>query len=192
MKPIRTMGGWTVLTLLLLTTVVAGPAAAHGPTGTLGLEATPGTDPLTARVRALLEYSNDREVAPGATVTVDARDATGRTLGAQPMTDQGRGLYETTLTFPVAGTWTLAVTAANPAATGETTVTVSAAPVTTVPAPADDGEASNNSIAQSQQGNTGNDDDDGGSSAVVIGIVAALVLGAVAVSVYLMRRRAAS
>jgi cobalamin biosynthesis Mg chelatase CobN len=179
------------LTLLLLGTVVAGPAGAHGPTGTLGLEARPGGDPLTARVRALLEYSNDREVAPGATVTVEARDASGRALGPQPMSDQGRGLYETTLTLPTAGTWTLAVVAANPAATGETTVTVSAtAAATTAPAPADDGEGSNNAAAPSQERTTENDDDGGGSSAVVIGIVAVLVLAAIAAAVYMRRRRA--
>src|SRR5687768_12747752 len=105
--------------LMMWCAMPVAPAGAHGATGTLGLEATPGSAPLTARVRALLEYSNDREVAPGATVTVEGRDAAGQAVGPLPLADQGRGLYEATLTFPAAGAWTLTVTAVNPTATGQ-------------------------------------------------------------------------
>lgn len=158
-------------------------AGAHGATGTLGLEATPGAAPLTARVRALLEYSNDREVAPGATVTVEGRDATGQTVSAQPLADQGRGLYEATLTVPTAGVWTFTVTAVNPAATGQTTVTVaaSASPPTTG---AGDVQTSSDEATADRA-----DSADGGVSVVVIvGIM--LVVGiAIGTAAAFARRR---
>lgn len=177
--------------VLMLSAVPAVPAGAHGATGTLGLEATPGTAPLTARVRALLEYSNDREVAPGATVTVGGRDATGQTVGPQALADQGRGLYEATLTLPAAGAWTLTVTAVNPAATAQTSVTVSAsAPAATTPttAPGDVRTSSDEAAADRADQDSTNASDDGVSVVVVVGIM--LVVGiAIGTAAAFARRR---
>ena len=50
---------------------LASPAGAHGTTGTMGIEVVPGAAPLTADVRVLLEYANDREVVPGTAGTLD-------------------------------------------------------------------------------------------------------------------------
>jgi hypothetical protein len=174
------------MTTLLVIALPVGPAGAHGANGTLGVEATPGSAPLTARVRALLEYANDREVAPGATVTAEARDPAGRVVGPQPMADQGRGLYETTLTLPAAGTWTIAVAAVDPAAVAQTTITVvEGSAVTTVPttrapiAARPDSQARGTAPA-----------DDGVSAVVIVGIILVVAI-AVGGAAMWARRRAA-
>ncbi|MFO7591031.1 MAG: hypothetical protein R6X23_09040, partial [Acidimicrobiia bacterium] len=96
----------------------AGVATAHGDEGKMQLEAT-ASGPLQAFVRATVIYENDSEVALGATVTVEASGPDGQSLPPTPLVEAGDGRYEATLTFPVAGAWTLRATAADPAATGE-------------------------------------------------------------------------
>ncbi|MFA5885885.1 MAG: FixH family protein [Acidimicrobiia bacterium] len=171
------------------------PAAAHGAAGTLGIEVIPGATPLTATVRVLLEYANDREVVPGATVVATATGPDGRTVGATPLADQGRGVYEGTLTLPAAGTWTVTVTATEPAATAQATVAVGAtgtSPTTLAGTPltrlADPGDVRTSSDRASRAERSAGGDD-GGSSTAVIAVIAVVALVAAGAVVLVVRRR---
>ena len=182
-------------TVVMVLALPITPAGAHGATGTLGLEATPGAAPLTVRVRALLEYSNDREVAPGATVTVEGRQASGQTVGPQALADQGRGLYEATLTLPGDGAWTFTVTAVDPAATGQVSLTLSTASGTSpataagdVRTSSDDATAADQADRDSTATTATETTDDGVSVVVIVGII--LVVGiAIGTAAAFARRR---
>lgn len=159
-------------------------AGAHSATGTLGIEATPGPAPLTAHVRVLLEYSNDREVAPGASVVARAAGPDGHSVGDTPLTDVGNGVYDGTLTMPAAGSWKVTVTATNPSATADATVAVVAALTPT----ATTDTIGTSSDAVSKDRGAGTEDD--GTSALWIGAVVVVVAAAVTAGVVLVRRRA--
>lgn len=175
-----------VAATLLACAGLAGPAAAHGPTGTMGIEVVPGATPLTADVRVLLEYANDREVVPGATVVGTATGPDGQTVAPTPLADKGSGVYEVTLPLPVPGTWAVSVTAADPVAAAEATVTVRAAPSTTagpldqpVLQPKDD-------VVSSSNGSDGSDD---GPSAALLAVIAVVLVAGAGVAFTRVRRR---
>jgi hypothetical protein len=183
-----------LLRALVVTTAVVGllahSAGAHGPVGTLGIEVTAGDAPLTARVRVLLEYVNDRDVAPGATVTATATGPDGGTVGPVPLVDRGQGVYDTELTMPSAGTWTVAVTAADPAAVAEATVAVRPANATSDDDdPGATGDPTSSSSADRASGETGSSDD-GPGPVVLVGVAVVVVAGA-ALALLLVRRRSA-
>jgi len=162
---------------------VALPAGAHGSVGTLGIEVTPGAAPLTATVRVLLEYANDREVAPGATVVAEAIGPDGATVGPTPLADRGQGSYEAVLTMPAAGPWTVTVTASDPAATASGSVTVSATPTATTAPDADV------RISADQATRERRPSDDGGPSPALLAAVAVVLVAAAGVTFVLVRRR---
>ncbi len=120
------------LVVLLALVVLAGlgpglgppPAGAHGGVGTMGLEVTPGPEPQSARVRVLLEYAGDRHLATGAVVTAAATGPAGAALAPTPVPEVAEGRYTTVVALPAPGTWTVTVTAADPAATARAEVTV--------------------------------------------------------------------
>jgi len=192
------------LALVAVATVLAvvspaAPAGAHGAQGTLGIEVTPGAAPLTAKVRVLLEYANDREVAPGATVTASAAAPGGQTVGAQPLADEGKGAYETTLTMPAAGQWTVTVTASDPTATAQAPVVVSATASTPTSVASGSGgtltgdlgdvrTSSDEANRESTSGNDG-DDDRGDSRAAWIVVIGVVLVGAAVGAVLVVRRR---
>lgn len=166
---------------------LAGPAGAHSADGVMGIEVTPGTAPLTAKVRVLLEYASDRHVVPGATVTATAAGPDGATVGPVPLDDRGEGSYEKILALPTAGAWTVTVTAVDPAATAAAAVTVSAAvgPGTTAPTPADAGiETSSDRATQDRPKSA-----DGGASPAFLAAIAVVVVAAAGVVVVLVRGR---
>lgn len=138
----RARSACMLLVPLVVSMVVVGGSArmgaAHSAVGTLGIEALPGSEPLTAKVRALLEFVNDGHPVPGAVVSASAVGPSGSTIAPVPLSDSGDGLYEGTLTMPVAGQWTVTVTAVEPAATTSATVDVAdtaRAPVPTTSPP---------------------------------------------------------
>ncbi|GMU78302.1 MAG: hypothetical protein AMXMBFR46_10970 [Acidimicrobiia bacterium] len=189
-----------VLTLLgALAVLAAGalPAGAHGAQGTLGVEVTPGAAPLTARVRVLLEYANDRDVVPGAAVSATATGPAGQVVGPQALADQGRGVYEATLTVPAPGSWTVDISAADPAATARATVVVSAAatPTTAITSPLGstpttapgDVRASSDEVTRDQ---AGSGDDGGVPTALLVTGAAVVAVGAIVGGVVWSRRRA--
>ena len=142
---------------------------------------------LQAFVRATVIFENDTEVAVDATVFVDATGPDGATVPATPLVEAGDGRYEATLTFPVAGAWTLRATATDPAATAEVAfaATETAAPATTTTAP--DVE-----VAEPRRATAPDDDDDGSSLAVpiiAIAAIAAIGIGAAAGAWVLQHRR---
>lgn len=174
-----------VVGVVLAVFTTAGAAAAHGDEGRMQLEAT-ASGSLQAFVRATVIYENDSEVALGATVTVAATGPAGQTVEPTPLVEAGDGRYETTLTFPVAGAWTLQATATDPAATGEAAFTASetAAPATTSTLPEID-------VAEPRRA-TAPADDDGSSLIVPIVAVVAIGLGAAVGAWVLQRRRRAT
>jgi hypothetical protein len=175
---------WFALVAVALTVVLAaaGAATAHGDEGKMQLEAT-ASGPLQAFVRATVIYENDSEVALGATVTVEASGPDGQSLPPTPLVEAGDGRYEATLTFPVAGAWTLRATAADPAATGEVafTATETAVPVTTTTVPEVD-------VGEPRRATAPADDDEGSSLVVPIIVVVAIGLGA-AIGAWVFQRR---
>jgi hypothetical protein len=167
---------------------VTAPAAAHGETGTLGIEVTPGAAPLSAQVRLLLEYANDRDVAPGATVVAEAVGPDGVRVGPVPATDRGAGRYDAVLALPAAGTWTVSVTSTNPAASASAEVSLAATAATTPSTrPADDVKASSQQASRT----VGDDDSsDGSPSPLVLVVIAIVLVAAIGVAFHLVRRRA--
>lgn len=189
-RRLATVGALSAFGVAVLAALGA-PAGAHGAEGTMGIEVTPGTGLLTARVRVLLEYANDRDVAPGATVVAEARGPGGQTVGPQPLTDQGRGVYEATLTMPVAGTWTVTVRAANPSATAQADVVIAAAPTATTARPPT-GDVRTSSDREARGTRAGRDGDEGGSGTAPIALaIVALAAGVGIGWVVVMRRRRA-
>lgn len=184
-----------VLAALVVLVVSAGtswapPAGAHGDDGTMGIEVTPGPAPLTARVRILLEYANDGDVAPGATVVADAVGPGGQTVGPAPLADQGQGGYEAVLTMPAAGAWTVTVTATGPAATATQEVTVVAAPATTAPTPATTDTPSSTDVRiSSDRASQDEEPSDDGPGAALIAAIAVGVVAVAGAAVLLVRRR---
>lgn len=176
-----------------LLAAVAGPAGAHGPVGTMGIEVVPGAAPLTAQVRILLEYANDREVAAGATVTATATGPEGATVGPVPLLDRGQGRYDAVLTVPTAGSWSVAVTAADPAATAEATVSVSATSSSTSGTIAGDlGRPDDTDDTGDERAAGARDADDGstdGPSPVLLIAIAVVLVAVGAVTFTLVRRR---
>jgi len=143
-------------------------------------------------VKVLLEYANDREVVPGATVTGAATGPDGATVAATPLADRGQGVYEVTLTLPAPGDWTVSVTAADPVAAAEATVTVSAAPSTTtgtldqpVLQPKDDDVASSDRSSSDADA----EDSDGGPSAALLAVIAVVLVAGAGVAFTRVRRR---
>lgn len=179
---------WLGLVAAALTAflAVSGVATAHGDEGKMQLEAT-ASGSLQAFVRATVIFENDSEVALGATVTVEASGPDGQTVPATPLVEAGDGRYEATLTFPVAGAWTLRATATDPAATGEVafTATETAAPVTTTTVPEVD-------VAEPRRATAPADDDEGSSLVVPIVVVVVIGLGAAIGAWVLQRRRRAT
>jgi hypothetical protein len=165
------------------------PAAAHGDTGTLGIEVTPGTAPLSAQVRLLLEYANDGDVAPGATVVAEAVGPDGARVGPVPATDRGAGRYDALLTMPTAGTWTVSVTSTNPAASASAEISVATTAATTTPStrPADDVEASSQRASRTE---ADDDSSDGSPSPLVLVVIAVALVAAIVLAFNLVRRRA--
>ena len=157
-------------------------AGAHSAEGILGVEATPAPEARAVMVSATLKYANDNDPATGATVSVVATDPTGVAIAPVTLRDVGLGGYQGTVDLPAAGTWTLTVTAADPAATATTTVTVDdqaedppePAPTTATPDP--------------NPGGDGAADDD---STIVI-VAAVVIVGVLiaAAAIVLNRRRA--
>jgi hypothetical protein len=185
-RPARSIALVGVVLGLLL--ALAGTAAAHGATGTMGIEVTPGAAPLTAKVRILLEYSNDREVATGATVVAEATGPDGATVGPVPLGDQGQGSYEGVLTMPSEGSWTITVTASDPSATASaefsaTRATTTDVPATTTVAP-DDVQISTDRAQRAEDGASGDGPDNAFLVLIAVGLAAA-----VGVTFVLVRRR---
>ena len=166
---------------------LARPAGAHGAVGTMGIQVLPGAAPLTAEVRVLLEYANDREVAPGASVIAVAADPGGTTTARQTLIDRGNGVYETTLTMPAAGPWTVTVTATEPTATAQATVVVSAAPAPSSSSGTLEGDLDDAPDDRADPGDP-SDTSDGPSPVVLAGIAVMLVAGAV-LAFRVVRRR---
>jgi hypothetical protein len=111
--------------------LTAGPAAAHGDEGTMEVvTAEPGA-PLTVTVEVGLLYANDDDLATEATVAVILTGPDGTTIGPVDVPLDRDAIYATAIEVPGPGTWTLAFTAENPAATATATVEVTEAPSTT-------------------------------------------------------------
>jgi len=172
------------------TVVTSVPAGAHGADGTMGIEVLPGSAPLTAKVRVLVEYANDGEVAPGATVVATATAADGATVGPVALTDEGQGNYGVTMTLTAPGQWSVAVTATNPAATAEATVSVSAAASTSgaTGAGADDRLDDSRQESQTQRAHPPEESSDG-PSPVLLAVIGIVLIAAAAATFALVRRR---
>ena len=188
--PARCVGLVAATTFVLV--AFALPAGAHGDDGTMGIEVLPGSAPLTARVRVLVEYANDGDVATGATVVAAATGPDGAAVGPVPLAEQGQGNYGATMSLTAPGTWAVTVTATNPAATAQATVTASA---TGAPPPTTAGSSST-SVARSDAGDEPQtelsftpDDDSDGTSPLLLAGVAILLAAAAGVTVMLVRRR---
>ncbi len=177
---------WVVLGVCVVSALLAGPAFAHGDEGKMQLEATPSGS-LQAFVRATVIFENDNEPALGAAVAVDAVGPDGQTVAATSLVEAGDGRYEATLTFPVAGAWTVRATATDPTATGEVTVTATeaVAAVTTTTAPAIE-------LDEPRGVTTSDEDDDGSSLAVPIIAIVVLGIGGAAGAWLLQHRRRSS
>jgi hypothetical protein len=184
-----------VAAIVVVLLALAAPAGAHGDTGTMGIEVTPASpagEPPRVRVRVLLEYANDRDVAPGATVVATATGPDGATVGPVPLTDRGQGRYDTEVTLPVAGSWTVTVTATNPTASASAGIslepaTTSLVPGTTTPGTSADGiDTSSDRIARDP---TASSDDGAGTSPVLLAVIAIAVVAVAAGVVTLVRRR---
>jgi len=141
---------------------------------------TPGAAPRAVQVRALLEYANDREVAPGATVVAEASGPAGTRVGPVPLSDEGRGVYSATLTVPADGTWAVTVTATNPTATASASVTIPGAATTTT------GEVQ---ISADRAAQDDRRSDDGGPSPAMLAAIAAVLVAATATAFVMVRRR---
>ena len=196
-RTVRTLLGTGAAVLLVVT--VAGPASAHSASGVMGIEVTPGPAPLTAEVRVLLEYANDRHVVPGATVTATASGPDGAAVGPVTLADRGEGSYSAVLTMPAAGAWTVTVTAADPAAAATEAVTVAAGSTTSGRlegdlgtttttsgrAADDDIQISSDHAAQDQR----RADEGGGTSPALVAAIAVVLVAAAGVVVVLVRGR---
>jgi len=180
---VRRLGAVAALAAVALLGSI-GPAVAHGDEGRMQLEVTP-SGPVAAFVRATVIFENDSEPALGAAVTVEATGPEGQTLPATPLTEAGDGRYEATLTFPVAGTWTVRAVATDPAATGEVTAAITEAVAATTTTTVPEVE-----IAESRRARA-SDEDDGSSLVVPIVAVAVIGLGG-ALAAWLLQRRRSS
>lgn len=187
-----------VMAAVVVAAVALAPSAgAHGVQGTLGIEVAPGAAPLTAAVRVLLEYANDRDVAPGATVVAEAAGPGGQTVAARPLADQGKGVYAGTLTMPAAGSWTVTVTATDPVATAQAVVVVSAVPspptagtggsTTTTGDVRTSGDRVDRAAEPSDGGGGGSDD--GGSGGALLVVIGVVLVAAGVGAVFVVRRR---
>jgi hypothetical protein len=189
-RRLATVGALSAFGVAVLAALGA-PAGAHGAEGTMGIEVTPGTGSLTARVRVLLEYANDRDLAPGATVVAAARGPGGQTVGPVPLADRGRGLYEGTLTMPVAGTWNVTVSAANPTATAQADVVIAATPTTSTTAGPPSGDVRTSSDREARGIRAARDDEGGSGTAAIALAIVALAAGVGIGWVVVMRWRRA-
>ncbi len=102
----------------LMVWFASSPAHAHGPIGIFQFQHGNQNGPLRVDFRVRLIYANDTDpVTRGATVTVKGIGPEGAALPATPLTYTGTdGYYETTITFPVTGSWTMTFLSENPAA----------------------------------------------------------------------------
>ena len=161
-------------------TALAAPALAHSDDGVFtGLDAVPGAQPLEVSVRARLVYANDRDPAPGATVSVDAVAADGAATPPSPLRDNGDGTYEGALTLPTAGNYTLRFTAATPLAAADAPYAATATTTTTTTTTA---------VPSTQPPDVDGDDSGGGAAPIAAGFGGVAVIG-VGVAAFLLWRR---
>jgi hypothetical protein len=167
---------------------LATSAGAHNDTATMGIEVTPGPEPLTAKVRVLLEYTSDGDVAPGALVVAEATGPDGAAVAATPLADVGGGNYEAVMAMPSEGSWLVTVTATNPAAAASADIGLEAATVTVVPdaptSPDPEVDISADAVRRTEAPSS-----DDGPSPALVALIAVAVVAALGAAVVVVRRR---
>lgn len=168
--------------------VPSGAAGAHSDAGTMGIELTQGSTPASVNVRILLEYANDRDTAPGATVVASATGPEGVTVGPTPLADRGAGSYEGVLTMPSDGDWTVTVTATGPAASASAGITLVSASGTVAPAPTTTTPA-DIAISADRAARDDTSSSDDGPGVLLLAAIAVAVVAVAGAAVALVRRR---
>jgi hypothetical protein len=130
-----------------------------------------------------VRYLNDGDVAPGATVVVEAVAPDGVVAPGVPLADMGGGSYEAVLSLPAPGTWTLRTTATTPTAMVEVAYVAGSLATTTPRRSGSDDGRSNPGPGEAAGGGSSDADSDEGSDApvVVIFVIAILVVAVLAI-----------
>jgi hypothetical protein len=198
--PIRRRASWSGVLMAAVAALVllASPASAHGDEGTMEVVTAEEAGPLEIRAEVGVLYANDDDLATEADVTVTATGPGGETVGPEPVELDHDAVYAATLTVPSAGTWTLAFTSENPAATVETTVdvtgesTTTGAPTTSAPPTTELSPAttapSTASTDASVTDDTADEDEDSSALPIVIGLLVVLAIAGAAIVAIRNRR----
>jgi hypothetical protein len=122
---------WVLPVAVAVLVLLARPAAAHGPQGTMTLLRAEQTAPDRAEIEVGLVYANDADVAEDATVAVTLIAPDGRTVGPMPVLHVRGARYLAAVEVPVAGSWSFTVSSMTPVASVTGTVDITPIATTT-------------------------------------------------------------